>query len=147
MPNLKSILYFCDILGLEPKLRIFDNNIYKSSFSSILSIIVIFLAATFTVYSLIVYFNYVNPSIVYSKDNEKSTNRTIQIREALFLFGLFENTQFSVIDKNNAFIEANYTVRYNNGTSNVTKLILENCEYGKNIDEKFKDSLKNYNIN
>jgi len=147
MPNLKNILYFCDILGLEPKLRIFDNNIYKSSFSSILSIIVIFLAATFTVYSLIVYFNYVNPSIVYSKDNEKSTNRTIQIREALFLFGLYENTQFSVIDKNNAFIEANYTVGYINGTSNVTKLILENCEYGKNIDEKYKDSLKNYNIN
>ena len=108
MVNFKSILYFCDILGLEPKLRIFGNDNYKSTFSSILSIIIIFLSATFTIYSFIVYFNYINPSIVYSKDNDKSTRRTIQIKDALLLLGFYENTHFSVVDKKDAFIEAEY---------------------------------------
>ena len=106
MVNLINILYFCDILGLEPKLRIFDLDTYKSTFSSILSIIILFLAATFTVYSLIVYFNYVNPSIVYSKDNDKSTSRSIQISETLLMLGLYENSKFSVVQKDDAFIEA-----------------------------------------
>ena len=146
MSKLKSILYFCDILGLEPKLKVFGNDSYKSTFGSILSIIVLFLAATFTVYSLIVYFNYVNPSIVYSKDNDKSTKRNIKISESLLMFGLYENTLFSVLDQNNAFIETNYTVEYNNGSYYVEKIILENCKYGKNIDEEYQESLKNYNI-
>ena len=147
MTNLKSILYFCDILGLEPKLRIFDRDTYKSTLSSILSIIILFLSATFTVYSLIVYFNYVNPSIVYSKDNEKSTSRSILISEALLMIGLYENANFSVLNKNDAFIEAQYVIEFKNGTSNKYNLNLENCEYGNNIDEKYKDSLKNYKIN
>ena len=117
MSKLKSILYFCDILGLEPKLKIFGNDSYKSTFDSILSMIVLFLGATFVVYSLIVYFNYVNPSIVYSKDNDISTNRNIKISETLLMFGLYENSRFSVLDKNNAFIEANYTAELTNGTS------------------------------
>ena len=88
MSKCKNILYFFDILGLKPKLRIFNNDNYRSTYSSILSIIVIFLGLSFTVYSLIVYFNYVNPSIVYSKDNDKSTSRSILLSEALLLFGL-----------------------------------------------------------
>ena len=147
MANLKSILYFYDILGLEPKLGIFDRDTYKSTFSSILSIIILFLSATFTVYSLIVYFNYVNPSIVYSKDNDKSTSRTILISEALLMIGLYENANFSVLNKNDAFIEAQYIIEFKNGTSNKYNLNLENCEYGNNIDGKYKDSLKNYKIN
>ena len=147
MSKLKSILYFCDILGLEPKLKIFGNDSYKSTFDSILSMIVLFLGATFVVYSLIVYFNYVNPSIVYSKDNDISTNRNIKISETLLMFGLYENLRFSVLDKNNAFIEANYTVKLTNGTSYRERLLIENCEYGKNIDEKYQESLKNLNIN
>ena len=147
MVNFKSILYFCDILGIEPKLRIFGNDNYKSTFSSILSIIIIFLSATFTVYSFIIYFNYINPSIIYSKDNDKSTSRTIQIKDALLLLGLYENTHFSVVDKNDAFIEAEYTIEYNNGTNSKKNLVIEKCEYGKNIDFKHQDYLKNYPIN
>ena len=146
MVNLINILYFCDILGLEPKLRIFDLDTYKSTFSSILSIIILFLAATFTVYSLIVYFNYVNPSIVYSKDNDKSTSRSIQISETLLMLGLYENSKFSVVQTDDAFIEAEYVVEFKNGTQNKYNLNMENCEYGKNIDEKYQDSLKNYKI-
>ena len=108
MSKFKNILYFCDILGLQHKLRIFNRDNYKSTYSAILSIFVIFLGLSFTVYSLIVYFNYANPSIVYSKDNDKSTSRSILLSDALLLFGLYENTNFSVVDKNNAFIEGEY---------------------------------------
>ena len=99
MSKLKSILYFCDILGLEPKLQVFGNDSYKSTFGSILSIVVLFLAATFTVYSLIVYFNYVNPSIVYSKDNDKSTKRNIKISESLLMFDYMKTHYFQSLIK------------------------------------------------
>ena len=112
MSKFKKVLYFCDILGFEPRLRIFGKDKYKSTCSSILSIIVLFLAATFTVYSLIVYFNYVNPSIVYSKDNEKSTSRSILIKDALLMFGLYENTKFSVLNSSDAFIEVTYFTEF-----------------------------------
>ena len=147
MSKFKKILYLCDILGLDPKLRIFGKDKYKSTCSSILSIIVLFLAATFTVYSLIVYFNYVNPSIVYSKDNEKSTIRTIPIKNALLMFGLYENTDFSVLDSSDAFIEVTYRTSFNNGTSNTKNLALEKCVFGKNIEEKHRDALKDLKIN
>ena len=147
MSKFKKVLYFCDILGFEPRLRIFGKDKYKSTCSSILSLIVLFLAASFTVYSLIVYFNYVNPSIVYSKDNEKSTSRSILIKDALLMFGLYENTNFSVLNDSDAFIEVTYNEKYINKKPESKTLTLEKCEYGKNIDEKYRDSLKNYNIN
>ena len=146
MPKCKNILYLCDILGLQPKLRIFDKDNYKSTYSAILSIIVIFLGLSFTVYSLIVYFNYANPSIVYSKDNDKSTSRSILLSDALLLFGLYENTHFSVVDNNNAFIDGEYVIDFNNGSEYKENLIFEKCEYGENIDIKHKEYLSNYNI-
>ena len=146
MSKCKNILYFCDILGLKPKLRIFNNDNYKSTYSAILSIIVLFLGLSFTVYSLIVYFNYVNPSIVYSRDNDKLTSRSILLSEALLLFGLYENSHFSMIDKNNAFIEGEYIIEFNNGSNYKENLIIENCVYGENIDIKHQEYLNNYNI-
>ena len=146
MSKCKNILYLCDILGLHPKLRIFNKDSYKSTYGAILSIIVIFLGLSFTVYSLIVYFNYANPSIVYSKDNDKSTSRSILLSDALLLFGLYENTHFSVIDKNNAFIEGEYIINFNNGSEYKEDLIFEYCEYGENIDKKHQEYLNSYAI-
>ena len=131
MSKCKQILYLCDIIGLKQKIMIFNKEKYKSTFSAILSIIVIFFALSFTVYSLIVYFNYANPSIVYSKDNDKSTSRSIILNDALLLFGLYGNSNFQTIDENDAFIEGEYVIDFNNGSNYKENLIIEKCEYGK----------------
>lgn len=49
MSKCKQILYLCDIIGLKPKIMIFNKEKYKSTFSAILSIIVVFFALSFTV--------------------------------------------------------------------------------------------------
>ena len=146
MSKCKQILYLCDIIGLKPKIMIFNKEKYKSTFSAILSIIVLFFALSFTVYSLIVYFNYANPSIVYSKDNDKSTCRSIILSDALLLFGLYENSNFQTLDENDAFIEGEYVIDFNNGSNYKENLIIEKCEYGKNIDKKHQEYLSEYII-
>ena len=146
MSKCKQILYLCDIIGLKPKIMIFNKEKYKSTFSAILSIIVLFFALSFTVYSLIVYFNYANPSIVYSKDNDKSTSRSIILSDALLLFGLYENSNFQALDENDAFIEGEYVIDFNNGSNYKENLIIEKCEYGKNIDKKHQEYLSEYII-
>ena len=72
-----SILFKIDILGPEPKLNIFGNDKYKTRFSSICSIIVIAILIAFTIYSIVEFFEYKNPSIIYVKDNDVEMNRTI----------------------------------------------------------------------
>jgi len=123
MSKCKQILYLCDIIGLKQKIMIFNKEKYKSTFSAILSIIIVFFALSFIVYSLIVYFNYANPSIVYSKDNDKSTSRSIILNDALLLFGLYENSNFQTIDENDAFIEGEYVIDFNNGSNYKENLI------------------------
>ena len=66
----KDYLYFCDILGNPPHLRIFNEDNYKSIFSSILSIVLIVVSIIFAILSLIDYLEYKNPVVVYSKDND-----------------------------------------------------------------------------
>ena len=63
------------------------------------------------------------------------------------MFVLYENTNFSVLNESDAFIEVTYNAEYINKKPDPKTLTLEKCEYGKNIDEKYRDSLKNYNIN
>ena len=51
-----------------------------------------------------------------------------------------------MLDKNNAFIEGDYIINFNNGSEYKEKLIFENCEYGENIDKKHQEYLNRYTI-
>jgi len=137
----KDYLYIFDLLGNPPKLRIFNEDNYKSIFSSILSILLIVVSIIFTVYSLIDYLEYKNPVVVYSKDNDKSTNRTILLNETLIILGLIESNSFTPIKKSVAYFDSELRIIYNNKTTKIIPLTLENCEFGKNIDSKYINSL------
>ena len=43
--------------------------------------------------------------------------------------------------------EVTYRTSFNNGTSNTKNLALEKCVFGKNIEEKHRDALKDLKIN
>ena len=137
----KDYLYIFDLLGNPPKLRIFNEDNYKSIFSSILSILLIVVSIFFGIYSLIDYLKYKNPVVVYSKDNDKSTNRTILLNDTLIILGLIESNNFTRINKSEAYFESEMRITYNNRTIKKIPLTLENCEFGKNIDSKYMNSL------
>ena len=137
----KDYLYFCDLLGNPPQLRIFNEDNYKSIFSSILSIALIIVSIIFAIFSLIDYLEYKNPVVVYSKDNDKETNRTILLNDTIIILALIESNTFTRVNKSIAYFEAEMRITYNNRTTKIIPLTLENCEFGKNIDKKYMNSL------
>ena len=142
--NTKKCLYKIDLLGHPPDFRIFKEYSYKSTFSSVLSIIIFIISVAFFIYSLIDYLKYKNPSVIYSRDNDKSTNRTILIKDTLLLFALLENTYFTNVNKLDAYLVSELKIKYNNGSSLSIPLTLEICEYGKNFDSKYSESISSF---
>ena len=139
LTNCKSFLYLFDLIGPFPQLLIFNNNRYKSFFSSISSILIVIISLTFGIYSLIDFLKYKNPIIVYSKANDEETERKILLENTPLMFQLVDTTTLEAIDSSIAYYEGEYYIIYDNGTLYGAPLIIENCELGKNIDLKNKD--------
>ena len=144
--NLKTYLFKLDLLGITPQLRIFNNNTYKSIFSSLLSIIIFILTFAFSLYSLLDYCKFENPLVVYYKNNDEITNRTIIFKDILLIFGLIDISNLKIINESDAFYKVFHRVVYYNGTLKYNEITLENCELGKNINLKYKDFFSNMKI-
>ena len=138
----ESILYKVDLVGASPKLLIFKNQRYKSILSSLISLLIIIISIIFIIYTLIEYFKYQSPIVVYSKDNDQETNRTIYLKDSLLIFQLVDTSNFLHINNSIAYYEAEYTIQLDDGTYVSIPLIIENCEIGKNIDIKYKDYIE-----
>ena len=111
---------------------------------SILSIIIILLLLSFTIFSFTEFVKYNNPAVIYYKDNDKLTNRTFLIKDGLLIFGLLENEKFSIAKDTDAFFESELSLEYNNGSNFRIPLTIEKCEFGKNLDLKFKDNIETF---
>ena len=133
--NTKLFFYSLDFTGLVPQFRILKNDSYKSLFSTILSIIIILSSIGFSIYSIIEYFQFNNPTISYFK---KYDNDIIFLKDNLFMF----RANGACNDKLILNLKFNYYASYNFGEDNQKSLKIEPCEIGKNINIKFKDELK-----
>ena len=137
----KNFLYNFDLIGITPQLKIFNKNTYKTIFSSILSILIIIFSFSFFLYTLIIYFHFDNPIVIYSKDNDKSTNRTFLIKDTLLLLLLVEPTSstFIPINKSEGFLESIYVTIDLSGNYIMMPLALDSCKLGINVDIKYKE--------
>ena len=138
----QSIFYFFDMFGTSPGLYIFNNNRYKTIFSSILSIITILFSIFFALYSLVIFFKYDSPIISYSKGNDKKTQREFFLKDSFLMFELIDSTTVEDINNSTAYFESDYRIIYENGTYEFGNIEIERCELGKNIDIKYKDFIK-----
>ena len=136
--KLFSFLYTFDLIGIEPQLLIFKESRYKTLFSSILSILIILFSIIFSIVSLIEYFKFESPIIVYSKDNDIETKREIFINNTILMLQLVETTYSNIIDDSIAYYEAEYELMYDNGSYSRIPLKLEKCEMGRHIDFKYQ---------
>ena len=134
----KSILFKLDFIGIIPQLKIFNNNIYKSLLSSIFSIIVITFSAAFGIYSFIEFINQ-NPMIDYYKTNDFITNKTIEISDSFIMLQIVSFDCNLKIRKNISFESF-----YSNDKDFSMPLIIEPCQYGKNIDLKHQKLFENF---
>ena len=85
---MKSLLFKCDFIGLTPQLRILDGVRYKSIFSSLLSIIIIFFSVIFVSISFIDFIHQ-KPNVEYYKNNDDKTNKTFLISDSLLMFNSY----------------------------------------------------------
>ena len=90
-PKRNYLLKF-DILGPTPSLTIFNENNYKSTKSAIISIIGILLMFAFSLYSIIDFFKFGNPTIVYFKDSTNTNSATLNLNDLLFMFQINKAT-------------------------------------------------------
>ena len=86
--NAKSFFYSLDFNGIIPQFRILSNNSYKSIPSAIISIIIIISSITFSIYSIIEYIKFDNPSIFYLKKYGNISNKTLLLKDTLFMFNV-----------------------------------------------------------
>ena len=128
--------------GTSPELYVFNNNRYKTIFTSFLSIIIILFSIFFTLYSLVEFFKYDSPIISYSKGNDKKTKREFFLKDSFLMFQLIDSTTVESINNSSAYFTSDYRIIYENGSLEVGDLEIERCELGKNIDIKYKDFIE-----
>ena len=137
MGKIKSILFSFDFLGITPQLEILNNSIYKSIFSSLFSIIIIIFSVAFGIYSFYEFINQ-NPMIDYHKNNDFITNKIINISDSFIMF------KINTINNINRISNISFETHFISGDSDAIPLLVEQCEYGKNIDLKHKELFENF---
>jgi len=134
----KSLLYKLDLIGASPQLLIFKNKRYKSILSSLISILIIILSLIFAIFSISEYLKFDSPSIIYSRNNDEETERSVFLNETPLMFQMVDLYTINVGDSV-AFFNADYLIIYENGTISRSLLNIENCKFGDNIDSKYID--------
>ena len=134
----KSFLYNFDLIGVNPQLCIFNDKKYNSGFSSIYSVLIIIFTLFFSIYSLIDYLQFDSPNIIYYRDNDESTNRSLTMNDKLLMFQLIDSTTFNHFNDSITYFEVVYTIIYNNGISKSIPLNIVKCDFGKNVDYSYK---------
>ena len=134
---MKSLLFKCDFIGLTPQLRILDGVRYKSIFSSLLSIIIIFFSVIFVSISFIDFIHQ-QPIVEYYKNNDNKTNKTFLITDSLLMFNVWF-VCYSDYSKNYEI----YIDLISRVSDFYKELKFEPCELGKNINLKYKDLIEN----
>ena len=146
MSNKSSLFFKLDILSDYPKLRIFGNYNYKTTWSTIISILVILFSIGFTLYSSLKYCRFEEVNIYYWKNGVHDKNLTINLNETLLMFKIgdaYKDNQ--VINNKIGFLASLYYFDYNSPLKFIQQdLSLEKCELGKNINMKFQNSIKEY---
>ena len=137
--NKESFLLKFDFLGLKPELLIHGNRIYRTKFSSILSIIVIIASVAFAIYSVIDYFQFKNPQIIFARDSGLNNNMTIFLNDSLLMFAIYETEEGTLLKNDQLSISAEMEILLIDKYKSETRPYeIEKCELGKNINMKFK---------
>ena len=134
----QNFIFAFDIYGISAKINTF-NGYNKTKIGLIFSFIFIALSILYAFYTLFVFFKYSTPSVIYFKENEHDTERTIDMKDP-FLFGLYDSN-YNPLKEIDFIFSAAYA-KYFKDTEEFYPVNIERCEYGKNIDTKYEDKIR-----
>ena len=137
-----NYIYNFDVMGPNPKLYIFNKERYQSIFSLIVSLLVIILSIIYIFYSLIDYIKNEKPTVVYSKSNDKSEQRKINLKDILLMFQLIDYKSMKKINDSFIDFETTYTEIYDNANVNYLILNAKKCKPGENMNKNYERYLK-----
>ena len=137
-----NYIYNFDVMGPIPKLYIFNKERYQSIFSLIVSLLVIILSIIYIFYSLIDYFKNEKPTVVYSKSNDKSEQRKINLKDMLLMFQSIDYKSMKKINDSFIDFETTYTEIYDNAKVNYLILNAKKCKPGENMNKNYERYLK-----
>ena len=146
LSNKNKLFFKLDFLSNPPYLRIFGNYNYKTTWSTYISILVLFFGFTFIFNSSLRFCKFTEPNIYYWKDSAFDKNLSVKLNETLLMFKIGESYQINENKNKNLKLKANiYDFDYNASYefSNY-EISLEKCELGKNINLKFETLVKEY---
>ena len=133
--NYKYYLYLFDFIGINPSLRIFNYENYKTAHSFIISIIILLICIGFIIFSFIEFLNQ-TPDLIYYKSIDTNAEKKISLNNSFLMFKVFNHCS-----KENLFDAVFYS------NENIYILDYEYCEIGKNIDYKYKDMIETFEKN
>ena len=137
-----NYIYNFDVMGPNPKLYIFKKERYQSLFSLTISILVIILSIIYILYSLVDYIKNDKPTVVYSKSNDKSEQRKINLKNMLLMFQLVDYKSMKKINDSIIDFETIYTEIYDNAKVNYLVLNAKKCKPGENMNKNYERYLK-----
>ena len=134
-----SFIYKFDMIGPIPQLMIFNKIRYQSLISSIISFLIFLFSVFFAIFSAIEFLKFKNPNIAYTKANDIETQRSIYIKDTPLMLQLMDSSTMLGVDKSVKYFVGQYNAIYDNGTFSWEDISIENCQFGKNIDIKYKE--------
>ena len=146
MASKYNCFFNLDILSNPPSLRIFGNYNYKTTWSTIISIIVIIFSFGFSLYAFLDYFHFEMPYIFYLKSNNYNKTFSLNLNETLLMFKIGKAYIDDINKYENISLKAElFNFDINSSYDYKTKEIkLEKCELYKNINNKFKNIIKEF---
>lgn len=145
MKRFKDGISKFDLIGPMPQLLVFNKKRYQSFLSSFISILIIIFSLIFAIFSLREYLKFESPIISYSKANDEKTIRRIDIKDTPLMFQLVDSNTYFGVDNSIGYFKGNYEIIYDNETFENIDLSIEKCEFGKNIDMKYKEFVEKKN--
>ena len=149
MANKNRMFFKLDFLSSPPNLRIFGNKNFKTTWSSIISIILIISSLTYLIYAFTIYLKFDDPNIVYIKESVKEKKLSVNLNETLLMFRINDDNKGIINKREEVYLNAyiNYFDYKEPLNLSTHKISLEKCELGNNINMKFQDSIKEYENN
>lgn len=146
MKNKNNFFFNIDILSKPPQLRIFGNYNYKTTWSTIISLIVLIFSFGFTLFSSLKYFHFEKKYINYFKNSIYNKTLSFNLNEILLMLKLGEAFKDDIINYDNMYLKAFlYNFDFNSSYEyKPVEIRLEECELYKNIDKKFADVVREY---
>ena len=83
--NYKYYLYLFDFIGINPSLRIFNYENYKTAPSFIISIIILLICISFIIFSFIEFLNQ-TPTLIYYKSIDTNAEKKISLNNSFLMF-------------------------------------------------------------